>query len=230
VPHSVESLIDRQIRRSEVLRRAQSRQPAPCIALSRLPGSGADEIGARLAERLGYEFFGIEIVDRIANAAHARRQLVESLDERVRVGIERYAADLFQREVFHESDYVRWLIQTIAGLGEHGGAVIVGRGAAYVLPAQRTLRVLMVAPEAARVARVAQRDGIPAEEAVRRVRREERDRRQFLHHNFKTNPDDATLYDLAVNTEALGLDGALELVLRAFERRFPGLGQPAAHV
>jgi cytidylate kinase len=230
VPKSVEALIERQLRRSEALRRASSRLPAPCIALSRLPGSGAGELGQRLAERLGYEFLGIEIVDRIANAAQARRQLVEALDERVRVGIERYAADLFQREVFHESDYARCLVQAISGLGEHGGAVILGRGAAYVLPPERTLRVLVVAPQAARVAHVAQRESLPEAEAARRVQLAERERHEFLRHHFKLDPDDASRYDLAVNTATLGADGALELVLRAFERRFPGLGGPAAHV
>jgi cytidylate kinase len=233
VPHNVQALINRQIRRSELLRRAQSsRSPvaAPCIALSRLPGSGGSELGQRVAERLGYEFFGIEIVDRIATAAHARRQLVEALDERVRMGIELYTADVFGREVFHESEYVRWLIHTIAGLGEHGGAVILGRGAAYILQPERTLRVLVVAPTAARVARVAREESLPAAEAARRVARGDQDRREFVRHHFKTNPDDPSLYDVAVNTETLGLVGATELVLRAFERRFPGLGAPLAQV
>ncbi len=229
MPQSVESLIDRQIRRSEALRRAQGRTPTPCISLSRALGAGATEIGQRLASRLGYEFFDRQILDRIANAAHARRQIVESLDERARAGLERYVADLFRRDVFHESDYLRWLVDTIVGLGEHGGAVILGRGAQFILPVERTLRVLVVAPADERARRVAQRESLSLADATRRVELADRERTEFARQMLRFDPDDASRYDVAVNTATLGIDGATELVLRAFERRFPAFGAPAAH-
>jgi hypothetical protein len=60
VPRSFDQLVDHQMRRWQVEAvRAQPRPRRPCVALSRLPGSGADEFGQRLAERLGYAFFGI---------------------------------------------------------------------------------------------------------------------------------------------------------------------------
>jgi len=230
MPRSLEALIERQIQRSEIQRRATAWQPpAPCVALSRLPGSGGDELGRRLAGRLGYEFYGIELVDRIAQASHVRRQLVEALDERVRVAIDRYASDCFRDAVFRESDYVRYLIHTIAGLGEHGGAVVLGRGAAYILKPERTLRALVVAPRDRRVVRLARERSLPQEEAAQRLAHEEHARAEFLRHHFKVAPDDPSLYDIAVNTESLGMEGAVELVLRAFERRFPGLTRSAAH-
>jgi cytidylate kinase len=229
VPHSVESLIDRQIRRSEVLRRAQGRAPTPCIALSRPVGAGATEIGQKLAARLGYEFLDRQILDRIANASHARRQLVEALDEKARAGIERYAAELFRREVFHENDYLRWLVDTLVTLAEHGGAVILGRGAQFILPLERTLRVLVVAPAEDRARRLAQKESLSPADAARRVELADRERSEFARQMLKFDPDDASRYDIAVNTATLGIDGATELVLRAFERRFPGLGAPAAH-
>ena len=130
---TIDALIERQIQRSEMLRRAASgTPPAPCIALSRQPGCGAAELGRRVAERLGYEFYGIELVDQVAKQAHVQRQLVEALDEHVRVRIERFASDAFKDARFRESDYARCLVHAVAGLGEHGGVVLLGRGASAI--------------------------------------------------------------------------------------------------
>ena len=203
------------------MRRAASAHASPCLALSRLPGSGGEDLGRRIADRLGYEFYGIELVDRIAGEAGVRRQLVEALDEHVRVAAERYAADCFRDAVFRESDYARALVQTITGIGEHGGAVLLGRGAPHVLRPDRTLRVLLVAPRDERLARLAESRGIEPGDAEARLAHEERERRDFTRHHFHVDPDDASLYDVTFNTGTLGVDGAEALLLRAFEQRFP---------
>ncbi len=221
MPKSLKALIDRHIQRAELMRRAASTAAPPCLALSRLPGSGGEDLGRRVAERLGYEFYGIELVDRIAREAGVRRKLVEALDEHVRMAAERYAADCFQDAVFRESDYARALVQTIAGIGEHGGAVLLGRGAPYVLRPERTLRVLLVAPQDVRLARLAESRGIEPGAAEERLAHEERERREFLRHHFKVDPDDPALYDVTLNTATLGAEGAEALLLRAFEQRFP---------
>lgn len=226
---SLQNLIDRQIQRSEVLRRASGDQPPlPCVALSRQPGSGAAELGPRIASRLGFEFYGIELVDRIAEASNVRRQLVEALDEHVRAAIDRFTVDAFARGGFRESDYARYLVHTLAGIGEHGGAVVLGRGAVHVLRPDRTLRVMLVAPREARLERFAKAHACPIEEAEERLRLEEEQRRDFVTHHFDVDPDDATHYDIVLNTGTLGLEGAEALLLRAFEQRFPTAPGPAA--
>lgn len=225
---TIEALIDRQIQRSEMLRRAASgTPPTPCIAISRQPGCGAAEVGRRVAERLGYEFYDRDLVDQVANQARVQRQLVEALDEHVRVGIERFASDAFRDARFREGDYVRCLVHTVASLGEHGGAVLLGRGASVILRPERTLRVLLVAPREARVKRLMAEAGLGRDAASQRIDHEARHRSEFLEHHFHVDSDDPGLYDLVLNTDSLGLDGSEELMLRAFEQRFP-LARPRA--
>jgi cytidylate kinase len=202
-------------------RRSPLPNKRPCIAISRLPGSGAAELGQRVADALGYGFFGIEIVDQIARASGVRRELVADLDERVRAGLERWVADTLRVHSFDESDFLRELLRTLAALSERGQAVILGRGAAFVLPVERTLRVLVVAPYAARCERLAKARGLPAHEAEAQLAREDAERLAFLRKNFKLEPDEPDHYDLVVNTETLGAENAAELVLAAFRARFP---------
>src|SRR5262245_65026122 len=101
----------------------------PCIALSRLPGSGADELGRRLADQLRYAFFGVEIVDRIARLAGIEQELIAGMDERVRGAIESVIDGLRNRPApFSESAYVSRLVRVIATLGGGRWGGIVGRG------------------------------------------------------------------------------------------------------
>lgn len=225
LPRSLDQLVDHQVRRWQLEARRQRlrlRPRRPCVALSRMPGSGADEFGQQLAERLGYAFFGIEIVDRIARKAGVQQELVAGMDERVRSAIEAMIDGLRNRPApFSESDYVSRLVRVIATLGEGGSAVIVGRGSAYVLGPERALRVLVVAPRQDRIERFAKRHDLPLAEAEARLARDDAARRQFIERSFRVDPDDASLYDLAVNTGSFGIGGCIELVEEAIARRWP---------
>ncbi len=228
--HRTEDLVERQVRFWRVQAKAQTTpdRTAPCVALSRLPGSGATELGRRVAERLGYGFFGIEIVDEIARDQGISRRLVEDLDEHVRSAIDRYASDAVGASRFTESDYLHSLVRTIVRIGERGGAVLVGRGAAFILPPERALRVLLIAPQGVRAARLAQARGLSIELATRQIVRDDADRLAFLQHHFGRDPDDAEFYDLSLNTGTLSMDDACALVVEALDRRFPGAGAVAA--
>jgi len=223
LPRSLDQLVDHQVRRWHLEARRQRLRPRrPCVALSRMPGSGADEFGQQLADRLGYAFFGIEIVDRIARQSGKQQDLIAGMDERVRSAIESIIDGLRNRPApFSESDYVSRLVRVIATLGEGGSAVIVGRGSAYVLGPERALRVLLVAPREDRIERFAKRHDLPLAEAEARLAREDAARRQFIERSYRVDPDDASLYDLAVNTGSFGIEGCIELVQEAIARRWP---------
>ncbi len=216
---SLEELVERQAPRWEMRQRAATPPPAlSCVALSRLPHSGGSALAQRVAEKLDYGFLGIEIVDWIARERGIDRTLVAELDERVRSTIDRYVLDSFRQRPFPESHYLRSVVRTIVTLGERGMAVVLGRGAPFILGPEKALRVLVVAPEEQRVARLAQREGVASGEAQRRLEREDQQRREFLAQ-FGVDPDDPALYDLVVNTATLGRDAAVTIVIDALHRR-----------
>lgn len=105
-------------------------------------------------------------------------------------------------------------------------AVILGRGATVILAPEQTLRVLVVAPDADRIERLARVRGISRDEAAARLAQEDEDRAGFLRHHFGVEQNDPTLYDVVVNTGTLGVEGAAALVVEGLRRRFPA-GQEA---
>jgi cytidylate kinase len=181
-----------------------------------------------LAERLGYGFFGIEIVDQIAREQGVARRLVEGLDEHVRNVIERYTVDALRGRMVTEMEYLNSLVRVIATLGERGGAVILGRGASFILPPTRALRVFLLAPRPVRAAQLARVRKKGEEEAHRLLEAEDADRIAFLRHHFERDPDNAVFYDLSINTGSFSTAQAVELIVEGLVRRFPDCAAAAS--
>ena len=215
-------LADRQMRRWDLQQRAEEApRPEPCVAISRLPGAGGAEVGRRVAEALDYGFFGRETVDEMGRGLGLEDWLMNGLDEHVRNAIDRFVLDFFSHRRFTESDYLRHVTRAIATLGRRGSAVIVGRGAAFILSAEEALRVLLVAPRPARIERYAKVKEVSAEQAEHMIERAEEQRGEFLQAQFGVRQDDPILYDLMINTARFGFDNSATLILEALRSRFP---------
>jgi cytidylate kinase len=224
VPRGADALVREQIQRWQLREErggSDLSRGSPCIAISRLHGSGGAEVGRRVAERLGFGFFDREIVNHIAREEGVQRWLVEDVDEHVRTAIDRWVLDAFRGRRFSESDYLRGVVRAVATLAERGAAVVLGRGSPFLLSSDRALRVLVVAPKATRVERFAKEHGCTSEEAAERLVRKDAERREFLARSFDVAPDDPTLYDLVVNSATLGAESAGDLIVEAFRLRFP---------
>jgi hypothetical protein len=215
-------LFERQARRWAIDRREGMPLPrGPVVAFSRLPASGGDEIARRVAEWLDYGFFGIEVLDRIARDPSLLGHLEADLAPPLRAAIEARLALVFASARIGEEGHLREVVRAITTLGERGMAVLLGRGAVAILAASRTLRVLVVAPTAVRVERLAASEGLARDAAAARLDAQDASRAAFLRSHFELTHEDPTRYDLVLNTEALSIDSAAALVVDALRRRFP---------
>jgi len=216
-------LAERQVRRWELQHPAAggARRPSPCVAISRLPGAGGAEVGQLVARWLDYGFFGQQIVDEIAREVGLDHWVVKGLDERVRSAIDRYVADVFTHRKFTEDDYLWHVSRTVATLGRRGSAVVVGRGAAFLLSRDVALRVLVVAPRERRIQRYATVKNLPPDQAAAALDRAEQQRAEFAKLQFGVRQDDPLHYDLVLNTGALSIEAAAGVVVDTLRRRFP---------
>lgn len=235
---SMEHLIEQQMTRWELARRQQKQQQrpgrgklgrlyfGPYILVSRDKGAGGHEVAKLLGERLGWQVFDRQIVDAVAQRTQMREQLIESLDERTRGGLEEFLRDFLTKEI-GATNYLLHLRQVLLALGQQGDVVIVGRGSEYVLPGQFGLRARMVAPLDVRVERIAKAQGLAPEAAEDLVRKVDRERKDFIRSHFQQDARDPLHYDLVVNTGALSVEGTAEIVLAAARRKL-GIVQASA--
>jgi cytidylate kinase len=202
--------------------------PAPCrweVAVSTSPvvtifesyGSGAEEVGPRVAEALGVAFHA---------QAFSSEQLEESPEPRDEGLLSRvfaamggsYAAlegpsvAMVQRDD-HELVLrnTRWVTDAA-----RPGGVIVGRNGAFILATwPGALHVRLDAPVDRRIERAARTGGITPERAARRQRREDDLRADMSLRLYGWDPREPTGYDLVLNTGTLGPDACVDIIVNA---------------
>jgi CMP/dCMP kinase len=207
----------------------------PLVTISRQYGSGGSAVAAQVAARLGWQLLDDTIVDAIATQMGVSADTVRAFDERQPPLIARLADALAldAPEVLSPSAGAAVLspderiIETTRRVMEaavaQGPVVVVGRGAQVVL-GQRTdaIHVFCYAPRDALVRRIAEREGLTLAAAQRRVddMNHQRAARVHLHYGYSWGALEN--YHLCVNTEWLGIDGAVDVVVRAVEVRLGG--------
>jgi cytidylate kinase len=191
--------------------------PLLSIALSRQAGSGGAAVARAVGERLGWPVYDHELLDRIAQEKGLNARLLEHLDERTSGWLENTIRNFSGAGGDEERIYLRALLGLLAGLGKAGHCVIVGRGAAQMLPAASTLRVRVIAPRESRVAEVQKRRRLSRAEAERWVDTTDRARNRFVKQSFQLDSDDPLLYDLVLNSDRLGVEKCAALIVQVAE-------------
>lgn len=222
---SVEKLVEEHVRKWESLFRKKKQEVLePVIAVSRLPGSGGRLIVRRIADEMDFDLFDSEIVQKIAESARVRSTIVETLDEKGRSAVEDWLSALVNNRYFWDEGFAKHLAKVLNVIGKHGKAVILGRGASFILPPAECVRVLVLAPFEVRIQNIIREFGASAEEAKRRVMRTESDRKAFIRKYFHAEMTDPTHFDLVLNTEFISIDGALEIIKAAWNTKKARLG------
>lgn len=197
------------------------KEPAPdagphfTIALSREVGAGGTSVATTVGERLGWPVYDHELIERIAGQMHLRTPLLESIDERRRSWLLETVEAFSSGRTVSESAYVRHLVETVLSLGTHGDCVIVGRGAALILPPATTLRVRLVAELEDRIQNMSRERGLAQQDAANLIEALDRERVRFGRDHFRKDPSDPRQYDLVLNTSRLSYAACAGLVAEA---------------
>ena len=191
----------------------------PYLLVSREKGAGGNTVAQLVGRRLGWQVFDKEIVDEIAQLAHVRRQLIESLDERDRAMIENAISQMLNPQDIGTSGYLGYLKQILLTLGHQGNVIMVGHGARFILPGQFGLSVRMIAPIEARVRRIADKAHLSLSAARIEIEKNDHERVKLIQRHFGRNVADPLIHDLIINTAAISVEAAAEIVLTALQRK-----------
>lgn len=213
---AVHQLIEEQVRRWEILRKEKQKDKIlPVITLSREPGSGGKLVAKAVADRLGLDLFHQELINAMADNADTTTRVIRTLDERGLSMIEDWVSAAISERHLWPDEVSRVLMRVIGAIARHGKAIIVGRGANFVLPPENRFRVRIIAPLELRVSRVAETYGVSKKEAKRHVLRTESDRRAFVRKYFHSDIGDPANYDVIFNTGTLSVESAAAAICSA---------------
>jgi cytidylate kinase len=215
---------------------------APVITITRQYGAAGSDVSRLVAARLRWDVIDNEFVDEVARRAGLPPAEVAQREERAPGLLERVARTLAvgSPELFlsaaaepsaerEEATIVRLTELVIAEAAAHGRVVLVGRGAQAVLAQRRdALHVYVIAAAAWRQRYAVAHLGVEPARVAKILEETDARRDQYVRSYYGRARADLANYDLVVNTERLGVEGAAALIVTEAERRgWAGPSEPA---
>ena len=118
-----------------------------------------------------------------------------------------------------EELYARYLRQALNRISANDQAVVIGRGANFILHCSKCLHVRIVAPIGLRIEIYRSYFDVTEREAERRIRLEDREKAAFIRRLFGGDIDDPENYDLVINLAGLTPEMVTELIAHAAQLR-----------
>ncbi len=205
------------------------------VTIGRQFGSGGHEVGRRLAMRLGIPFYDKELITLTAENSRFAESYLAKMDEQKpsllnmgSAGLVPSAGIAMSREVVMNQFYnlspndqvFLEKSRIIQALAKKGSCVIVGRCADYVLRDYDTVNFFIQANLEDRVSRkLALEEHVEHDRASMEKLIKSTDKNRSKYYEYYTHKKwgNASNYDLCVNTSSVGVDGAVDVLLKFIE-------------
>jgi hypothetical protein len=223
--HSIETIIERQMRRWELQRAISDRaaetrpRPRPVITVSRALGAGGDEIAEKLAGVSRFHLFDRELLDAISRDFGIRERMVELLDDKAQSELESWFLGMMTGRIIDQSDYIRSLTKIVGSLVSFGDAILIGRGTNIIVGPRNGYHIRVVAGRPRRIENVVAAMAVSHREAEGLILGSDASRAHFIKKSFGKDIDDPALYDIVINTDWLELDDATELAFAGYIKK-----------
>lgn len=214
-----------------------SPQP-PLVTITRQYASGGSEIARLVAGALGWTLIDNEFVDQVARLAGLSPDEVARREERAPGVLERLARTLAvaSPEMFiatagagggtpatvetDEATLVKMTERVIAEAAADGRVVLVGRGAQAVLATRpNALHVYVIAAKPFRRNVAIEKLGVDPANVDKVMQETDKQRDEYVKTHYGRDRQDLTQYDLVLNAERLGFDGAAAVIVAEVKRR-----------
>jgi EmrB/QacA subfamily drug resistance transporter len=198
------------------------------VTISASYGAGGTEVGRAVAARLGIPFVDRAVPLRVAEVLGVPAAGAAARDEQVQGTLARSLINVIgtpvsfgstgiqTRPTDDEDAYRQATEKVLRDVASDTGGVILGRAGAIVLrDYPGALHVRLDGPEALRAQQAATRLGIDEDTARRQLHQADRARAAYTHHLYGHDPSEADLYQLVIDTTAVPLPAAVDVIVAA---------------
>ena len=185
------------------------------ITIGREFGSGGREVGRKLAEALGYDYYDKEIITEIARNTSLSENYVRQI-------VECHPHDLFPITVAHTFSYIDsytlrqkqnvYLEQekVLKKMAETSNCVIVGRCADYILKAYNPVRIFVFADSESKIDRCIARnekaEQLTRKKVLKYIKNIDKSRARYYEFYTGHPWGDKLNYDICLNTTGIEID------------------------
>jgi len=180
----------------------------PLITISGGVGTGAGRVAQLVAKKSRVELFDDLRLQQEANKMGVRAEDLKGLNEK--------APTFFDSLRYNPELYLDILESVVYQVSRGGEGVIVGHGSQLLLrDFGCAMHVFIHASEAYRIQQLIGQHDLTNKAAEKMIRKSDNEKKGFLRFAFQMDWDNPSLYDLVINTEKLGIEGAAKLVMEA---------------
>lgn len=191
------------------------------ITIARMYGSGGDAVGAEVARRLGCPCYNRQLIDQTAQQMGYSADFVAQNEQTLstsRLWEMIFADSGIPASMNPSKEDAIYVSQsrTIRGLAHKSPCVIIGRLGNWILRDDpHVLRVFIMSGRDFAVKQLADKLHLSATDAARKIEQVNTGRANHYWHYTGKQWTDINGYDLIINTERTGIDGAVDMILRA---------------
>lgn len=196
------------------------------ITIAREYGSGGREIGKQLAQHFGIPFYDRELIDMAAKSEGLSPDFVESREQNIPSSLlyemimQDYSVPL---ENSLSKDDALFVTQSriIRKLASEQSCIIIGRCADYVLrDFKNCFKVFIHADYDSKLKRATVEYHEPGEKAVEKLKHTDHGRANHYRTYTGAIWNDASHYDLCLDSSLFGVDGCCQVISKIVEQKF----------
>ena len=200
------------------------------ITIGRQCGSAGHLIGRLLSEEYKIPFYDRNILEKASKESGLCKEIFEANDENkvktssflyslVMDAHSGYSTSLMSEMPLNQKVFLSQF-DAIKKAAEEGPCIFVGRCADYALELdENLLSVFIYANMETRIRRIAKLYDLTNAKARDKITKIDKSRASYYNHYTSKKWGDINSYDLSVNSGRFGVDGAVEIIMKAVERR-----------
>jgi len=177
------------------------------ITISRGSYSRGETIARMLAARLGYECIAREVLLEASKEFNIPEvKLVHAIHD---------APSVLDRFTYGKEKYIAFIRAAILKRFLRDNVVYHGLAGHFFVPGiPHVLKVRIIADMEGRVAREMEREGISREEALRTLKKDDNERREWSQHLYGIDTWDPSLYDLVIHIGRITVEDAVQTIMQ----------------
>ena len=193
------------------------------ITISKEFGTKGEKVASRVAEKLGYEYIGKNLVADIAKELHISKGEAEAFHKasqsRILRFVDRYTCSIVQKVVDREhgclddKNYYEVTKKLVENVYEAGNVIILGWGSQCLLKEKpNTLHVRLIKDNDLKTKELMEAENLSSKAAKDFIDREEGDLKAYVKQYFNEDWNDAHLYDLIIDMGKTSVEKAVGMI------------------
>ena len=193
------------------------------ITISKEFGSQGEKVASLVAEKLGYEYIGKNLVADIAKELHISESEAATFHKtsqsRILRFVDRYTCSIVQKVVDREhgclddKNYYEVTKKLVENVYKAGNVIILGWGGQCLLKGKPdTLHVRLIKDNDLKINEIMTSQNLSHKAAKDFIDREEGDLKAYIKHYFNEDWNAAHLYDLVIDMGKISVEKAVDMI------------------